>query len=86
MPVVEQIPERLTIITLQESEYLHTIRELADRRFAGGRICDALLLACARKSGAATIYSWNAKHLRQLAPDLTEECFWKSGRDILNEA
>ncbi len=70
--LVEQIPERLTIITLQESEYLRTIRELADRRFAGGRIYDALLLACARKSGAATIYTWNVKHFRQLAPDLAE--------------
>jgi predicted nucleic acid-binding protein len=69
---VEQIPERLTIIALQQTDYLKTIRELADRRLASGRIYDALLLACARKSRAETIYTWNLKHFRQLAPDLTD--------------
>jgi len=69
---VEQIPERLTTITLEEAEYLNTIRELADRRLSSGRIYDALLLACARKSHAETIYTWNVKHFRQLAPDLAD--------------
>lgn len=67
---VEQISERLTIIALEETEYLSTIRELADHGLPGGRVYDALLLACARKSQAETIYTWNVKHFRQLAPDL----------------
>jgi predicted nucleic acid-binding protein len=67
---VEQIPERLTVIALQPADYLKTIRELAERRLASGRVYDALLLACARKSKAETIYTWNLKHFQQLAPDL----------------
>jgi predicted nucleic acid-binding protein len=69
---VEQIPERLTVVTLQQSDYLKAIRELAERRLANGRVYDALLLACARKSKAETIYTWNLKHFRQLAPDLAD--------------
>jgi predicted nucleic acid-binding protein len=65
---VEQIPERLTTIALQHAEYLSTIRDLADRRLASGRVYDALVLACARKCRAETIYTWNLKHFRQLAP------------------
>jgi predicted nucleic acid-binding protein len=53
-----------------EEEYLNTIRELADHSFGGGRVYDALLLACARKSQAETIYTWDEKHFRQIAPDL----------------
>ena len=67
---VEQIPERLTIITLDEADYLKTIREVAERRVAGGRVYDALLLACARKCQAETIYTWDVRHFRQIAPDL----------------
>jgi predicted nucleic acid-binding protein len=69
---VQQISERLSTVGLQEAEYLKTIRELADRGFASGRVYDALLLACARKSQAETIYTWNVKHFRQIAPDLAD--------------
>jgi predicted nucleic acid-binding protein len=54
---VEQIPGRLAIIALQQADYLKAIRELADKRLASGRVYDALLLACARKSKAETIYT-----------------------------
>jgi predicted nucleic acid-binding protein len=67
---VQQIRERLTTITLEEAEYLEAIRLWADRHQRSGSVYDALLLACARKSRAETIYTWNAKHFRQIAPDL----------------
>jgi predicted nucleic acid-binding protein len=35
-------------------------------------IFDALLLACARKSHAERIYTWNEKHFRMVAPDLAD--------------
>jgi len=70
--LVEQIPERVTAIQLKEAEYLQAIHDLADRSLPGGRVYDALLLACARKSGADAIYTWNLKHFRQLAPDLAK--------------
>ena len=67
---MEEIPQRLATIVLQQSDYLKTMRDLADRRLASGQIYDALLLACARKAKADKIYTWNVKHFRQLAPDL----------------
>jgi len=69
---VQQIAERLTPVVLEAAEYLQTMRELADRQLSSGQVYDALLLACARKSGAATIYTWNVKHFRRIAPDLAE--------------
>ena len=59
-------------MALDEAEYLGAIRELADRGVSGGRVYDALLLACARKSQAGTIYTWDLKHFRQLAPDIAD--------------
>jgi len=67
---VQQMTEKLATIALEQSEYLNAIRDLADRSQTGGRVYDALLLACARKVRAETIYTLNLKHFRQLAPDL----------------
>ena len=69
---VQQVADRLTTVTLDGAEYLAAIRELSDRGLAGGRVYDALLLACARKSQAEIIYTWDVKHFRQIAPDLAE--------------
>lgn len=69
---VQQIVERITTITLDQAEYMDAMRELSDRGMAGGRVYDALLLACARKSRAETIYTWNVKHFCQIAPNMTE--------------
>ncbi len=38
--------------------------------FVGPLIYDALLLACARKINARSIYTSNVKHFRRIAPDL----------------
>src|SRR5579863_3378481 len=50
--LVEQVPERLTMISLTEAEYRRSIRDAAEKGMASGRIYDALLLACARKAQA----------------------------------
>ena len=68
--LVEQVSQRLAIVALDEAEYRNAIRDLADRGLGGGRVYDALLLACARKSQAESIYTWDEKHFRQIAPDL----------------
>ena len=69
---VEQIVDRLKTISLDESEFLRTIHEFADRGHASGSVYDALLLACARKADARAIYTWNLKHFRRIAPDLAD--------------
>lgn len=67
---IEDLPKRLTLITLDEAEYLSAIRATAERMQIGGLIYDALLLASARKWKAKVIYTYNLKHFRELAPDL----------------
>jgi len=67
---IQEIRKRCTVITLDESEYFETIQAAAEHGFVSGRVYDALLLRCAVKSGAKTIYTWNLKHFHALAPEL----------------
>lgn len=68
--LIDQIVARVTVYSLTPEEYAATIRIAASKSLAGGIIYDALLLACARKSQAERIYTWNEKHFRIVAPDL----------------
>ncbi len=70
--LIEQIPSRLKITALDDGEYMSLLRELAGRGVSGGRCYDGLLLACARKCQAETIYTWNKRHFDRLAPDLVD--------------
>src|SRR5260370_41643537 len=67
---VEEVRNRLTLVSLSAEEYFTTIQDTATRGFTGGRIYDALLLACAAKYKAQAAYTWNLKHYQSLAPDL----------------
>ncbi|MBS0537089.1 MAG: twitching motility protein PilT, partial [Proteobacteria bacterium] len=69
---VDEVHKRLTGVSLSADEYCESIRETTERGIAGGRIYDALLLQCARKCKAETIYTWNLKHFRAIAPDLAK--------------
>jgi predicted nucleic acid-binding protein len=62
---------RLSLISLTPDEYLAAIQNMTAQGFTGGRVYDALLLACAAKCQAETIYTWNLKHYRGLAPVLS---------------
>jgi predicted nucleic acid-binding protein len=70
---VEEVRNRLTLVSLNGEEYFAAIERTAGRGFGGGRIYDALLLACAVKVEARTIYTWNLKHYQSLAPELTSK-------------
>jgi len=63
-----EIRDRLTLVSLDESEYFETLRQTADAGFTSGRVYDALLLRCAAKAKARTIYTWNLKHFHAMAP------------------
>lgn len=73
MLFLEEVRNRLTLISLTADEYVRTIHDTASRGFTGGRIYDALLLACAAKSKARAIYTWNLKHYQSLAPELASQ-------------
>jgi predicted nucleic acid-binding protein len=67
---IQEVRKRLTPVSLDPEEYFATIEQAADRGLTSGRIYDALLLACAAKSKAKTIYTWNLKHFQSIAPHL----------------
>jgi predicted nucleic acid-binding protein len=67
---LQEIRERCTLIALDEREYFETIRRASEQGFVSGRVYDALLLRCAVKVKAETIYTWNLKHFQALAPEL----------------
>lgn len=68
---VQEVQTRLTLITLDQHEYLETIQRSSEQGFTSGRIYDALLLQAASKCEAQIIYTWNLKHFRALAPELS---------------
>ena len=67
---LQDVRSRLALIALDEAEYFAVIEQTAGKRISGGHIYDALLLQCALKAKANTIYTWNLKHFQQLAPDI----------------
>lgn len=67
---IEEVRHRLTLVSLSEQEYLNTIQEASSSGVTGGRVYDALLLACAAKYKAQSIYTWNLKHYQSIAPAL----------------
>ena len=69
---VQEVRDRLTVVTLTEEEYYTTIEQAAALHFTSGRIYDALLLRCAAKVKAETIYTWNLKHFRAINPALAD--------------
>lgn len=69
--LVDEVHKRLTPFSLTAEEYRATIHQSAQNGLISGRIYDALLLRCAAKSKAQTIYTWNLKHFRRIAPDLS---------------
>jgi len=69
---VQEVRERCQVIALDELEYLDTIARSAERGFKSGRIYDALLVRCARKSNAQSIYTWNLRHFQATDPELAD--------------
>ena len=67
---LDQMRERLTVITLDEEDYCSAIASAVEQRVAGGTIYDALLAKCALKANVTTIYTWDLDHFRLLGPEV----------------
>ena len=67
---IENIRERLTLITLEAEEYALALEEAAAAGIVGGMIYDALLARCALKARAEILYTWNVKHFRQFGAEV----------------
>ena len=68
--LVEEVRQRLTLVSLSDREYLTVLRQASEQGLTGGRVYDALLLRCAAKCGAQRIYTLNLKHFQAIAPSL----------------
>jgi predicted nucleic acid-binding protein len=69
MLFIQEVRDRLTIVSLGEDEYFETIQHAANAGFTSGRVYDALILRCAAKVKAQSIYTWNLKHFQAIAPE-----------------
>jgi predicted nucleic acid-binding protein len=73
--IIEDTSDFCTFVPLSPIEMVRTLRSIAERNIGGGLAFDALLLACARKIGAKSIFTHNVKHFRQIAPDLATRIY-----------
>jgi predicted nucleic acid-binding protein len=60
---------RSRLIALDAPSYTKLLRAAPGARVRGGRIYDALILACAVKAGASALLTFNNAHFVDLAPD-----------------
>lgn len=67
---IGSIRERLSIIALNGDEYADALEASAALGIVGGGIYDALLVHCAIKAQAETIYTWNTRHYAQCGPSV----------------
>jgi predicted nucleic acid-binding protein len=69
---LQNIRERLTIVSLDAEEYFVAIEGAAAVGVAGGTVYDTLLARCALKARAEVIYTWNVKHFQRLGPEIAQ--------------
>jgi predicted nucleic acid-binding protein len=70
MLFLQDVRERLSVVTLTADEYFAALTDAASAGIVGGAVYDALLARCALKSGATTIYTWNIRHFQRLGPEI----------------
>jgi predicted nucleic acid-binding protein len=69
---LQDIRERLTLIALDENEYVDTLTNAATAGISGGAIYEALIAQCALKAKAQVLYTWNTKHFARLGPEIAK--------------
>ncbi len=55
-------------VALNAREYLGLLRNAPARNIAGGRVYDAIIIACALAAGVDTLLTFNERQFRALAP------------------
>ena len=66
--VRENIMRHCVAVPAGETEHLQALTTVQENGWPGAKIYDALLLACAQRSGAERIYTFNLGDFRSLAP------------------
>jgi predicted nucleic acid-binding protein len=70
LEIVKNARENFTLVLLTANEMMQTIQDAGERGLPGPLIYDALILACARKVRAKSIYTNDVQDFRRIAPDL----------------
>lgn len=73
LPFLGNVRERLTVVALDPAEYFSTVAQAAAGGIVGGAIYDLLLSACAMKSRADKILTWNVRHFQMLGPEIARK-------------
>lgn len=68
--LVQEIEHRLTLVWLDGDEYRAAMRRIARMGIVGGAVYDGLVAACALKSGASQLYTWNDRHFNLLGEEM----------------
>ncbi len=66
--VRDNILKHFALVPAGQDEYLQALTAVQDNGWSGAKIYDALLLACAARSGAERIYTFNLGDFRAFAP------------------
>jgi len=70
MLFIQNVRERLSVVTLSGNEYADALAAAAALGIVGGGVYDAMLAHCAFKAKAETIYSWNSRHYALCGADI----------------
>ncbi|MFZ4396457.1 MAG: type II toxin-antitoxin system VapC family toxin [Kiritimatiellia bacterium] len=70
--IATNIQKHFQLVAVTPAMYVQALDCCVGRGLGGGKVYDALLLACARQSQADRIYTFNLHDFRRLAPDLVE--------------
>jgi predicted nucleic acid-binding protein len=70
LQILSSVKENFDLVSLTANEMMQTISSAAERALPGPLIYDALILACARKIQARSIYTNDVQDFKRIAPDL----------------
>jgi predicted nucleic acid-binding protein len=70
--LVQNIRERLAIISLSAEDHFAVLERTAAARVFGGAVYDILLAQCALKASAEILYTWNVKHFQQFGGEIAK--------------
>ena len=70
MLLIQEIEHRCALVSLDGDEYRAAIRRIAAMGIVGGAVYDGLVAACALKSGAVHLYTWNARHFNLMGTEI----------------
>jgi len=66
--IEDQILSSVTLVSLDETEYIDVVRRVAQEGWIGGRIHDVIHLQCAAKMKCDRVYTFNVRDFRAIAP------------------